>query len=157
MRFIRVSSLILSLGAILLLPSCKDGVPSSREINAYHLDEFIIDQSDLSGVYVNYDVDSLILTYATSSDDFWKTLESRLADTEWKQIEQANAFRRYERVLPDLGSLGSSEELRIAHKSGHDLVVVAWVQADAKGSFAETQEGDWAEGMIWPKFKSLID
>lgn len=152
----RTVGLTVAVCALAVMPSCKDGMPSSREVRAYKLDKFIVDESNLRGVYVNYDVDSLVFTYTTSQDDFWSTLQSRLADTKWKQIDQTDVIHRYERITPRNGKLGSSEEIRIAYRPHDRLVVVAWVQADTEESFADTSEGHWAQGVIWPKFESLL-
>ena len=140
----------------------QDYVPSADQIKRSH-SEWLIDHVDLKGVNRNMDVDSILFSYNTTSEDsatFWGEIHGNVITENWELIEESDQTRRYQRIIPRSGqrAFHSAEETRVSYKDGH--VVVAWVQADDSGSALPTSvkstgEGKWAETYVWPKFKNL--
>ena len=133
--------------------------PQLRESNWYS--EFIIDETNLQGIYGNQDVDSVIFTYATNIADetsFWTLLDKIARDHHWKALPVEDNVRRYERIIPRTENIRyhSAEEVRIACRSETMTITVAWVQADElklPEHFPKTgPEGSFAREVIWPKF-----
>ncbi|MBI5757763.1 MAG: hypothetical protein HZA46_04520 [Planctomycetales bacterium] len=149
---------VVLLGISILAAGCTDGTPTSREILAHRdVSECILQGSSIQGIYVNYDVDSLVFNYATSiedADQFWTLLEDRLKKSGWDSRGTAGDVRRFQRVIAR-----SAEEVRIAYHKTKRSVTVAWVQADELGTvddFEQTDESTFAKAVVWPRFESEI-
>lgn len=149
---------VVLLGVTVLAAGCTNGMPTSREILAYRdVSECILQGSHIRGVYVNYDVDSLVFEYTTSiedADQFWKLLNDRLKKSGWESRESAGEAQRFQRIIAR-----SAEEVRIVFHKTKRSVTVAWVQADESGTvddFEQTDESTFAKAVVWPKFESEI-
>jgi hypothetical protein len=142
----------------------KDRVPDAEEVRRFH-SAFLVEETGIRGVYGNMDVDSVVFTYQTNAADettFWDKLHEQVEARDWRLVDDQDSFRRYERIIPRTGQQGyhSAEEARIAYKAPPEPVVVAWVEADTStlpDTFADTDEAQWANGAIWPKFQELVD
>lgn len=132
--------------------------------------EFLIESGQITGVYQNLDVDSLIFTYSTAvktKAEFEKALSSALQDSNWQRsttdiafVEFRRSFRKGEKSedRPDMAIFSSFEVTRLAFAPERGVVVVAYVQADSSGDvshFEDTGNGKWAKKVIWPKFNEL--
>ena len=137
-------------------------IPEAGQLRANH-STFLIDDSNLQGVYANQDVDSVLFKYmstAKNEEAFWANLNMNAQAGGWKHVEQQDTFCRYERIIARPGQYSSAEDVRVAYNKKTRGVVVVWVQADESDvpkTFADTSESKWAERVIWPKFKKLIN
>jgi len=137
-------------------------VPTALEIRANDtLSKFLIDPREVYGDYQNLDVDAVVFSYlhtASSESEFWDKLGTALKGTDWKPVDTSGSTRRFERQFSKGTKMFSSaEQIRVGYK--RSKVVVGYVQADSskeQSSFAETDEADWAERVIWPKFEALL-
>ena len=142
----------------------KGYVPDAEEVRRFH-SAFLIEETGIRGVYGNMDVDSVVFTYQTDAADeatFWGRLHQQVEAKGWRLVDEQDSSRRYERIIRRTGRqvYHSAEETRIAYEAPPEPVVVAYVQADTSTlpvTFADTDEGKWANGAIWPKFQELVD
>ena len=133
-------------------------VPSAEEIQArpdFH--PFLVEPSNVEGVYGNMDVDSAVFRYTTAADEdeFWQRIEGQTRGTDWVVIPSDGDVRRYQRVLPPSGQQVCwwVDELRIRYRPSGRVIVVGWVQADpynAVAGLSECSESEFAERAIWP-------
>lgn len=137
-----------------------DYVPTPSELREGWA-EFIIDGTNLQGIYGNQDVDSVIFTYKTNIADeksFWAHFDEVARDNHWNALPIEKEVRRYERIIPrsSRNDFHSVEEVRIACRAATMIITVAWVQADEfklPEHFPQTgPEGNFARQFIWPKF-----
>jgi hypothetical protein len=150
---------VLALVGVAVVPGgCTDGTPTSREILKYgKVTECILEGSHIQGIYVNYDVDSLVFAYTTSIEDadhFWATLSGRLKKSGWEAREAVGDAQRFQRIIAR-----SAEEVRITFRNTGRRVTVAWVQADETDivdDFEQTDESSFARAVIWPRFEREI-
>ncbi|MBI5757270.1 MAG: hypothetical protein HZA46_01985 [Planctomycetales bacterium] len=161
MRRIRSCTLLLLAFALTTASCVKSGTPSGHEIRGYKLDHFIVDDKGLVGDYVNFDIDSLVFHYETAVtpvNEVWSRINARIADTGWTEKGSDSSYRRYVRVTPMEGQrkYGSSEEVRVAIRKASSMIVVGYVQADSERAIEDTQEGEFAERVVWPLFDSLV-
>jgi len=132
--------------------------------------DFLIEPDQITGVYRNLDVDSLVFTYKTESTTapaFEDALSSALQNSKWRRsqnvtdcIEFRRSFQKGERSddRPDMAMFSSFEVAKLALAPDNTTVVVAYVQADGSGDetcFENTGEAKWADQVIWPKFDKL--
>lgn len=152
----RTSHWALVLVGLIVLPcGCSDSTPTSSEILQYgKVSECIVEGSHIRGIYVNYDVDTLIFAYTTNiqvPDEFWKALSDRLTKAGWVARGDVGIARRFQRIIAQ-----SAEEVRITFQNADRRVTVAWVQADESSSvddFEQTDESSFARAVVWPRFE----
>lgn len=133
--------------------------PSASDIRSHpHLKPFLVEASDLTGLYGNFDTDARVFRYVTTAteDEFRQQLEERSLAAGWTELPSVGGVRRFERVRGPKGSVGwySAEEARVRHDPVTKTVTVGWVQADARQritSFAETHEAEYAKRDVWPR------
>ncbi|MEX2138425.1 MAG: hypothetical protein WD894_04145 [Pirellulales bacterium] len=124
---------------------------------------FIVDHTEVNGVYGNNDVDSVVFTYITELEEsaFWKALDWFAKRDGWKLRKSRPSHRRYLRVIPKTGRdvFHSVAEVRVAYWPAHRTVVVAWVRADTSklpDQLPTGAQGAFAEEIVWPKFDALV-
>lgn len=144
-------------------------VPKPEIIKKW-MGDFLIEPDQITGVYRNIDVDSLVFTYKTgvrTRPDFENALSSALQNSKWRQSTNVTEYMEFRRSFqkgetsedrPDMAIFSSFEVARLAFAPDSRTVVVAYVQADASEKvtcFESTGEGKWADRVIWPKFNEL--
>jgi len=157
-------ALCITVAILVIFSACSqldmEFVPTPSELRVGWA-EFIIDETNLQGIYGNQDVDSVIFSYTTNIADeksFWALMNRRLRDHHWIALPVEDKVRRYERIIPrnNKSRYHSAEEVRIAYRAETMTIFVAWVQADAfklPEHFPTTgPEGRFARKVIWPKF-----
>ena len=146
-------------------------VPTEDSIRANPGRVFIVAGEDIRGIYGNMDVDSEVYQYRTreeNADEFWVAVSKQSAETGWKLVHEEGNVRHYDRIMPATGeeACHSAEQVRIAYDPGSRTVTVAWVQNDVSAyrskpptKFGESRnaEVDFADRVIWPKFRELAD
>lgn len=158
---VAVSLLVCAAGVGLFLVLRMDYVPSAEKILAFeHLRPFLVEASDIRGIYGNLDVDSAVFRYTTGvvEEEFWRRIEQQVAGTAWTAIPPDGEIRRFQRVFPPKGQgrFWWVDELRVRYQRSTRKVVVAWVQADPThgvSGLAECSEADFADRVIWPKLR----
>ena len=161
---IRPGRLFLVLGIALSEFSCSRAVvPTAGQVRAHGaVEPFLVKDTGLIGIYVNYDVDAIVFRYSTSFQNpgqFWKELDTQLQPLGWHAVHDGQRERRYERTLsrPSFTSLEHVRVVYLADPPG--TVIVGYVQADERRDvpFAETGEARWAEQMTWPLLEQSLE
>jgi hypothetical protein len=130
---------------------------------------FIIEPTQIEGIYRNLDIDAVVFKYLTSTneDEFWNILDSNIKETEWKLVAETSGSKDYERQFskgdkspnrPDMATFSSAEKMRIEYVSNRQMVIVGYVQADSsekETSYEATDEAKWAQKEIWPRFDKV--
>lgn len=136
-------------------------VPTAEQVQAREdFRPFLVEPSNIEGVYANMDVDSAVFRYTTAADEaaFWRRVEQQVAGTNWVAVAPEGEVRRYQRVIPPVGQQVSwwVDELRVRYRPANRTVVVGWVQADPRHAvvgLAECSEAEFAERAIWPHLR----
>ena len=140
-------------------------VPNAEDLRQ-RFGAFVVDETDLKGVYGNTDVDSVIFTYSTSfhtESHFWSKLGAKAEANNWRRVENVDRVRRYERFTAggDKERPYGIEETRIAYDPRRRRVVVASVQADqpdSRSRFPDSgPEATFAQRVVWPRFEDLLE
>jgi hypothetical protein len=143
---------------VLLTLLTMEYVPTAEKILAgQHLQPFLVDPSDVEGIYGNIDIDSAVFRYrpgVVDVDEFWRRIDRQIEGTAWTKLPADGELRRFQRVFPK-GSKAfcSVEEIRVRYDAVNRRVVVGWVQADSStdvGRLAACSEADFANHVIWP-------
>jgi len=153
--------------ALALAAGCNlnSGTPSAEDISNYGISEFLVENQNVEGIYINYDVNAVVFRYETTSDGFWQSLDKVLAETDWELVEDGDRIRRFQRPSKD-GHFRSIEEARVALEENSRRIVVAFVQADFSESesesesemtFEESGEASYARDVVWPKFVAQLE
>lgn len=153
---------------ILMISACDINsgmsyIPTSEGLKKGEYAVFIVEETNLKGIYGNYDVGSQVFSYKTNISDessFWTLIDKNSRDRGWKHLSSEAHIRRYERFIPNRGGYNSIEEVRIACRPETMTITVACVQADESGdisSFEETGESSFARKVIWPKFNKIAN
>ena len=150
----------------LVLVACvaMERIPTADEIRrSSAVQPFLVEYEELTGVYQNLDVDSLVFRYRTSSrpDAFWTALSRAAVQSGWDERlhSRTPGQRAFDRLKPK-GGLGfsSAEEVRVGVRG--NLVVVGYVQSDQNGErpvpVERANEGQWAQSRLWPRFASEL-
>jgi hypothetical protein len=139
------------------IASSMSYVPTAEQVLARkEFRPFLIEPSNVEGVYANADVDSVVFRYTTAADEpeFWRRIEWQIAGSSWVAVAPEGAVRRFQRVIPPVGQQVSwwVDELRVRYRPADRSVAVGWVQADPRQAVAglsECSEAGYAERAIW--------
>lgn len=152
-----------------LFTSCDfpdmETVPSAETIRSWDaLQPFLVAEKGITGIYQNFDVDSLIFHYSTSYKDERNLLEAirgNIKETRWGEASDDTCpYYQFERRFekgeenpnrPGMSLCPSTEILRITFFQDRDIVVVGYLQSDG-GS-----ELQWSERFLWPQYNRQID
>jgi hypothetical protein len=137
-------------------------VPTTEQIVArIHLRPFLVNASEIEGIYGNMDVDAVIFRYRTGERDleaFLARVEEHRQGTQWTPLAPHGEFRRFQRVFPKGSRMFCSvEEVRLKH-APDGTVLVGWVQADSSRdvhSLEECSESRFANSVVWPRLEEL--
>ena len=127
---------------------------------------FIVKEADIRGLFGNYDVDSAIYEYTTSSDSdrFWTQLQHQAERDGWQPVTDGGNALRFQRVQVATGDQACHyvEEVRVVRESMSPRVIVAWAKARATrndgipSSFPQhTAEGRFVSRVVWPQFNEF--
>ncbi len=156
------------LSLVMLIISCSntfkmDYIPTFVEIKS-KLPEFIVDESQIEGLYGNMDVDSMIFRYTPkfnaqmSKEDILWNIIVKAQTKGWELVERKTSALRFNRFGP-MGKFFNAEEVHIIIIQKNLRIYVAWVQADSMKSvsrFEDTTEWRFAKNVIWPKLESYV-
>jgi hypothetical protein len=159
---------IVAAGLFTVLCGCDlhEYVPSAEKLRlpTNPSKAFIIDESEIWGVYGNTDVDAAIYQFTTKHPDesrFWTKVQES-AEDQWKLVHEDGHIRHYERIVAATGEqrFHSVEQVRIAYGADTSTITVAWVQADVRRlprKFPnDGAEGEFAKYVVWPRFAELV-
>lgn len=154
---------------ISLFASCNsldmETVPSAETIRSWKaIRPFLIAEKGITGIYQNFDVDSLIFIYSSSHKDERQLLEAirgNITETKWREASNdACSYHQFERRFkmgeenpnrPDMSLFPSTEILRITLFPDRSIIVVGYLQSNGG---AELQ---WGERVLWPRYNKQID
>lgn len=138
----------------------KSDRPTQEFIKSYNgINDLIIDDLEINGIYHNQDVDALLFYYKTritSSSVFWEKLEKIINEKNWRQLAGTSEIKRYELIDKSFSSGIYAKEIRIAYVSNGNYVLIGIIEGGPNkilNSFSELEEAKWADKWLWPKFE----
>ena len=156
---------------LIILQGCEflsmERTPSSSDVLAWtDLHPFILNKTNVHGVYQNLDIDSMVFYYEASAYNdasFWNDIMHSSSSEHWKETGKRGVFRIFERYDGPRGSnrIYSSEQIRIYFDSKRRVAKIAYVQIDGMGKPVLFADNDtqirFANKKLWPKFMELIE
>ena len=124
----------------LILCACSDVyVPSAKDL-AKH--PFIIDGTDVRGIYANRDVVSEVFSYHTAATEvaLLARLRERMRREGYEHLDTVGGAYRFRREKA--GGAGGDSEVRIRHDISTGTVIVAEVDDMSANR-------DWADQNVW--------
>ena len=122
-----------------------------------HYSSLLNGASEITGIYGNHDVDSILFSYKTNSKDFFNIITSMLSDERWMQEKKEKnevIMVRYNEPEFTYADFNSLEIVKIYNID--NLVCVGYIQLDSKNKIdisSETAETAWVKKHFWPKYE----